>query len=327
LEEARLIRFPNAFAEDGEWLKVQLHSHTTESDGELSPDWVVDHYAHVGFDVLVITDHWTVTKLPDRSDILLIPGAELAVDPLNGPMIPEFLAIGIDELPEDPGGDRSVWYPYPPVMYKTFPSFEAGAAYVAEQGGVSFLCHPFWSGLPEADVLAASAMRGMEVFNTSAERENERGDSSYVWDRALDSGIAFTALATDDSHYPGFDVGDGWTMVKAPERTREGVLHGLREGLSYASAGPTIRDVQIDGRAYEVSCSPAAGVTLHGHWEQGWGVTADHRGRQEFVKILERDDAGLILRARATIPDDVDPLYARVVITDARGRKAYANPM
>ena len=45
------------FNRDGEWLRCQLHSHTTNSDGEATPDGLVEHYARAGFDVLAITDH------------------------------------------------------------------------------------------------------------------------------------------------------------------------------------------------------------------------------------------------------------------------------
>jgi hypothetical protein len=321
-----VLQLPNPWDRPGEWLKVQLHSHTTASDGELSPEYAAEQYAAAGFDVLVITDHWTVTPPPKRDDLLLIPGAELAVDPVSGPMIPEFLAIGIDELPEDPGGDRDRWYPYGPVMYKTFPDFGAGASFVREQGGVGFLCHPSWSGLPEAAVLAASAFRGMEVWNASGDRENDRGDSSYVWDRSLDEGIPFTGIGTDDSHYPGSDVDDGWTMVRAEERSREAIVRALGDGLSYASGGPAM-DVQRDGEAVEISCSPCSAVVLHGRYEQGWGVTADRRARQLGAKILERDHHDRITRARIVPDDEEPPDWMRVVVTDATGRKAWSNPI
>ena len=48
-------------------------------------------------DVLTISDHWTLTKIDAPEGLLLVPGAELMVDPVVGPMCPEFLAIGIDD--------------------------------------------------------------------------------------------------------------------------------------------------------------------------------------------------------------------------------------
>ena len=198
----------NPFRTDGEWLKSQFHAHSLNSDGELGPEAVARQYAHHGFDVLTISDHWKLTKVDAPDGLLLIPGAELMVDPVGGPMCPEFLAIGIDDVPEEPSGDRANWYPYENCVIKTFATFDDGAAFVESFGGASVLCHPSWSGLPQASVFAAKAMHGVEVWNASSHRENDRGDSSYVWDLALDAGISYAPFGTDDSHYPAFDIND-----------------------------------------------------------------------------------------------------------------------
>ena len=92
----------NPFRADGEWLRAQFHAHSFASDGELPPEAVARQYAHQGFDVLTISDHWTMTKVDAPEGLLLVPGAELMVDPVAGPMCPEFLAIGIDDVPETP---------------------------------------------------------------------------------------------------------------------------------------------------------------------------------------------------------------------------------
>ena len=52
-------------------------------------------------------------------------------------------------------------------------------------------------------------MHGVEVWNASAHRENDRGDSAYVWDRQLDEGAELAPFATDDTHYGATDLGDG----------------------------------------------------------------------------------------------------------------------
>ena len=65
------------FNRDGEWLRCQLHSHTTNSDGEATPDGLVEHYARAGFDVLAITDHWHITTAA-HDELVLIPSSELS---------------------------------------------------------------------------------------------------------------------------------------------------------------------------------------------------------------------------------------------------------
>ena len=269
----------NPFDVDGVWLKSAFHTHTARSDGELDPAAHVRHHEWMGFDVVAITDHWTLTHEPSTDHILVITGAELAADPYGEALADsEILAIGISDIPEDPGGDRAKWGPIDAYTYKTFPDLSAAARCIADQGGVSFIAHPYWSGMPLETLMAVEGAHGIELFNSSAQRENARGDSSYVWDLCLDRGKRFWAFGTDDCHYPGFDIGDAWTMVRAAERTEAAVLEALRQGHTYASAGPQIRDITVDGTELEVRCSPARAVVMASRYETGWAVLA---GRAE----------------------------------------------
>jgi hypothetical protein len=314
----------NPFGVDGEWLKTALHTHTARSDGDLDPTAHVRHHEWMGFDVCVIADHWTLTHEPSTAHCLVITGAELAADQ-DERRDSEILAIGISEIPEDPGGNRDRWGPIDAYYYKTFPDLSTAARCIAEQGGVSFVAHPYWSGLPLEAVLGAEGVDGIELFNASAERENGRGNSSYVWDQCLEAGKRLWGFATDDCHYPGFDIGGAWTMVRAAERTEVAVVDALRHGRTYASSGPTIDDVTTDGDTVEVRCSPTRSVVLMSRYETGWGVRADDRNRQEDAWILERDGRGLIVRARFTPPMALP--YRRLVIEDEEGHAAWTNAL
>ena len=53
----------------------------------------------------------------------------------------------------------------------------------------------------------------------------------------MSSAAARFALATDDSHHPGYDSGFAWTMVRAAERSQAAVLDALRSGRFYGSTG------------------------------------------------------------------------------------------
>ena len=316
----------NPFDVDGVWLKSAFHTHTARSDGELDPAAHVRHHEWMGFDVVAITDHWTLTHEPSTDHILVITGAELAADPYGEALADsEILAIGISDIPEDPGGDRAKWGPIDAYTYKTFPDLSAAARCIADQGGVSFIAHPYWSGMPLETLMAVEGAHGIELFNSSAQRENARGDSSYVWDLCLDRGKRFWAFGTDDCHYPGFDIGDAWTMVRAAERSEAAVLEALRQGHTYASAGPQIRDITVDGTELEVRCSPARAVVMASRYETGWSVMAGGRNRMEEARVLERDDRGLIVRARFS--PSIELPHRRVVIEDEAGRKAWSNPI
>ena len=312
------------FDSDGAWMKAALHTHTRRSDGELDPEAHVRHHEWAGFDVVAITDHWTLTHVPSSEHTLVIVGAELAADPGTGmDNDVEMLAIGISDIPEDPGGDRKNWGPVDAYHYKTFPDLSTAAENIRGQGGVPFIAHPYWSGMPHEVILETEGAVGLEVWNASSERENGRGDSSYVWDLALERGKDLWGFGTDDCHYPGFDINDGWTMVRAIERSEAAFLEALRLGHTYASNGPQILDVQLDGEALEVRSSPARMINLVSHREHGWSVRADHRGLQLESRILERDDRGMIVRARFAPPAGLP--YRRLVVEDETGRKAWSN--
>jgi len=61
---------------DLHWYRGNLHTHTTESDGDSSPADVVRWYREHGYDFLVISDHNRVTTVHDDK-LLLIPGEEV----------------------------------------------------------------------------------------------------------------------------------------------------------------------------------------------------------------------------------------------------------
>jgi hypothetical protein len=296
------------FAEDGVWLRCALHAHTTNSDGELSPDKLVRHYDWAGFDVLAITDHWVRTVEASTRRLLVIPSTEL--NAVAAGHDAHVLALGVGADPEPP----DEFEPLPRVV-----------AWINDNGGVPFLAHTYWSGLRTSDWEGCAGLVGIEVWNAGCELEIGRGDSSTHWDEALEAGYALSALATDDSHHPGFDSGFAWTMVRAAERSQAAVLDALRRGSFYGSCGPAIHGVELEGESVVVRCSPAASVTLVSSRYRGARANAGRLGYPNASTILERDSAGLITACRLEKPTLA--LYGRIEVEDASGRRAWTNPL
>lgn len=320
----------NPFEEPGEWLKCALHTHSTVSDGTVAPHHLAMAYADAGFDVLAITDHWRLTQVPSSDRLLTLPAAELGWDiarPQYRGQSAEFLVYGIDHIPEDPGGDRANWMVNAEENWeaRTFPDLTAGVQWAQTQGAVVYVAHPYWNQLDPLDIAGQEGFVGLEVFNGSAHHETGRGDSSMWWDTLLGAGRRVFGIGTDDQHYPLFELGTGWTMVRAAERSPQAVLDALRDGMAYFSHGPAIHEVVVDGPAVEVACSPARAVVLHMEEEQGVSVTAGRGGRQQG-RILATDGAGLITRARLE-PGRDDVRYRRVTVVDAEGHRAWSNPL
>jgi predicted metal-dependent phosphoesterase TrpH len=320
----------NPFVGSGEWLKCALHTHSTESDGTLSPQHLVQAYQDVGFDVVAITDHWRLTEVVDTDRVLTIPAAELGWD-LKHQRYPrqsaEFLVYGIDHIPDDPGGDRENWYVNDDEHYevRTFPDLTSGVRWADTMGAVAYVAHPYWNQISVEDLVAQDGYVGIEVFNASCETECGRGDASMWWDELLGRGRATFGIATDDQHYPLFEMATGWTMVRVAERSQTAVIDALRSGTSYFSHGPEIRHIETTDEGVVVDCSPARSVLLQGEEELGIAVSVGPGGRRQG-EVLLTDNQGLITSVRFD-PSVSSTRYRRVTVIDANGRRAWSNPI
>jgi hypothetical protein len=301
------------FTAEGVWLRCALHAHTTASDGDLPPEALVAHYERAGYDVLVVTDHWKVTSPPSTDRILVLPGVELNCV-LPGARDGHVLGLGVHadeaELRELAAG---------------YSDLAATGDWIVGHGGVAYLAHPYWTGVTPGTLELPTSVTGIEVYNAGCELEVGRGLSTVHWDELAEGGRLCPALATDDSHHPGFDSDLAWTWVRAAERAPQAVLDALRTGAFYGSTGPTIGDVRRVGDAIEVVCSPCRSVTLVSGKTLGAAVHAGRLGYLHGGAILERDAAGLVVGARLDIPPAA--LHVRVEVADAQGGKAWTNPL
>ena len=306
---ASVLGVTSPFDRDGRWLRCQLHAHTTNSDGEPTPEGLVEHYLRAECDVLAITDHWQITTF-EHADILVLPSSELSARIDGRQSEADILAYGIDELPE---------------VRDYFPTIEEAASWIVAQGGVAYLAHPYWSGLVADDYVSAPDLSGIEVFNGSSELTQGNGLSAVHWDEILHRGATCLGIATDDAHYAGQDSRLGWTMVRAEARTRAAVLEALRTGAFYSTTGPEIRDVRVDGGEVEVRCSPAQSIFLRsGPWD-GCGVSANPLAMHYRARVLERAANGGITAARFEAPEYWQ--WGRVEVVTAGGGRAWSNPI
>jgi hypothetical protein len=303
----------------GHWLRCALHAHTTASDGWLTPRIQRQYHHWGGYDVLAITDHDMHTPEPDGADdLLLIGGTELSlIAPKSGGPL-HLLGIGVTGA-VDAGASSTL--------------SEAAQA-VRAAGGLPFLAHPVWSGLRTDEVEGIEHCAGMEIFNASCDVEQGRGHNDAHADIWLSMGHRLNLIATDDTHYPGYDAFRAWTMVHAAERTRESVLDALASGRFYASSGPRILGLTFDSEMLEVHTTPAASIAALANPPHGGQVTAGRHAityRGERLRTADghtwegSSDGEFLTGARFRARPGTR--YLRVVVTDAHCRKAWSNPI
>ncbi len=295
--------------EDGYfWLKGNLHSHTTNSDGAVEPQVRVDGYVGQGYDYLCLSDHHRITRVdtvmaPD--DFVLIQGAELHPDNPFGGQGHHFVCLNLDD---DIDAERMA----PQHVIDQ----------VRAQGGQAWLAHPHWSSVNILrDTLRLDGLSGIEVFNSVCECMG-RGESSVHWDDWMEQEHKiYPMLANDDLHSDPadpnsgrFDYYRGWTKVRVKERTPEAILEALASGASYGSSGPDIHSISVERNAQGVAvatirCSEAQRI---------YGVCSTY-GAQFYDPKGTFEEATFALRKGAD--------WVRFEVVGPDGSKAWSNPI
>lgn len=293
------------FDKPGRFYRGNLHTHSTLSDGTLTPEQVCTRYQEAGYDFLALTDHFmkqyhfpVADTTPFRTaNFTTLLGAELHTGHTELGQLWHILAVG---LPLDFA---------PPADGETGPQIAARAlaagAYVAA-------AHPAWYALTEHDVISLGDIHAIEVFNGTSVDHNDHAESWHITDTLLMRGRRYTACATDDAHFNPHrsDFCLGWVQVRSEALTPEAILAALKQGWYYSSTGPEIYDVQVfPGDKVIVRCSPAQRIFLTG---AGWSAAS-----------VATDS--VLIEAELSLKGFRSP-YGRITVRDLYGRRAWSNP-
>jgi hypothetical protein len=289
----------NPFQSAESFLKGNLHTHTTNSDGQFTPQQAVDHYRDAGYGFLAITDHGRLTPIADlESDgLVVLPGMELHPGTGELGQTHHIVAIGMDEeitVPDDANLQDALDYIVPRCRFV-------------------FIAHPYWTSLTYMDLLRRTGHVGIEVFNFTCECGIGRGDSGVHWDELLARGERLLGFAVDDAHCHYPDSLGGWVMVKTADPTAEGIIEAILSGSFYSSSGPTIEDVTLSGDEVVVRCSPCQAVYVICP-AAGCGTTTHRLAR----------DGGPYTDVTLAVDPSWNPI--RIECIDERGKKAWTNP-
>jgi len=283
------------FACSGHWYKGNLHMHTTQSDGQATPEEALAYYRAQGYDFVAITDHWVATQGRQVTDgFITIRGSELNGDGYH------MVGLGMDALPPD----------------GTETSLQDAVQFVNDQGGVAFFAHPYWMGQTSDELYQIEGSVGLEVYNSVCDRAYGLGYSAVQWDEMLARGKRVGGLAVDDTHWRYDEQGRGRIMLRAESLDEASILDALRQGSYYATTGPVIQDMRVldladGGLRLQVHCSPCQRITFYCETARG------HR----FNATPERP------LTSAEYPIVKEMVYIRVECEDGNGGTAWSNPV
>jgi hypothetical protein len=295
---------PNVFAQNGRWFKGTVHTHTTNSDGCLTPDDLLTHYQQHGFDFICPGDHWAVTTPRDpQGRMLVIPGCELDTWHPQEMGNTHIMCVGVERAPvKSPAGT-------PPLDQNALHEL------ARTRSQFCFVAHPYWSLAAAGRLQRIPGLRAIEVYNHGCEVEVGMGHAEFVWDTLLNAGIQVDALAVDDAHWRKSDPPErypgGYLMVKAPALTRQDIVAALIAGNYYSTMGPVFASVEFNGDHVTVHTSAVQHILFRCDGSNGRVVHAPAGGTLS--------SASFDLNAEKWH-------FLRIEITDEHGRKAWTNP-
>ena len=264
--------------------KVNLHMHTTLSDGKVSPVEAVRTYRDAGYDAVALTDHWFFGAGSEVDDMTILPGAEYNV-PGNDAIEGVYHIVGI-------GMTRQ------PSVTKHM-GVQTIIDRIHEAHGLAILAHTAWSLNTPEMIMKLRGVDATEIYNTvSGVHHSRRADSSLIVDMLGCQGRIYPLIAADDTHYyDGTDECASWVMVEAEDNTRAALMRGLRRGAYYATQGPEVHLV-CDGDGYTVKCSPVSEIVFLSNitWSprvfEGENLTEAHyvpREGERFLRVQVKD--------------------------------------
>lgn len=267
--------------------KVNLHTHTSLSDGHCTPAEVIRIYREKGYDAIALTDHWVYGEGAEENGFTVLSGAEYNLglaDAHKG--VYHIVAVGTSR---------------PPSVAKSMSPQEIIDA-IHRAGGLAILAHPAWSlNTPEA-IRPLRDPDGIEIYNSvSGVHMSRRADSSLIVDMLATEGYFAPLHAADDTHYyDGTDECISWIMVEAEDNAPSSLIPAIREGRFYATQGPEVH-LMREGNEMVVRCSPCSEIVFRSNlvWSQCVFTGKELRearyrirGDESFIRAEVRDADG-----------------------------------
>ncbi len=290
-------------------LKINLHTHTTLSDGQKTPAECAAAYRAAGYDAIAITDHWIFTPAGEIDGLTILSGCEYDISGVaRGSTVTEIYHIVALGCTEDPGLTRESMAQAPDgpdVRERARAIIDA----IHRAGGIAVLAHPAWSLNTPEQMLAVAGYDATEIYNSVSDwGMSDRPYAGLLIDETATAGLSVPLLATDDTHYYDGDQCRGFIMADADTVEKHGFVEAIRREAFYASNAPEIHLERISETEVRLTCTPAVKIAFlsNGVWTAGRMV----RGEQ---------------LCEATYTVKPHETFLRAEVTDRDGRVAYSN--
>ncbi len=328
------------FSENDRFYKANLHTHTTVSDGSMTPTELKERYMKAGYSVIAYTDHDMIVPQNELSceNFLAITSMETyynsnlyEVKPYSVVKTYHLNFLGLDRnnvvcpafSKRYVEREHTLEYMTPEMErydYDREYSQECINKIIKEANEAGFLVtlnHPYWSMQNYTDYCDLEGLWGVEVYNHFSHVFGlDSNDQAFV--DLINQGKEVFPICGDDCHNDVTSLGC-CTMIKADNLEYDTVMGALKRGDFYSSYGPEIKELILDGDKLSFKCSEARRVILNTECRfsaviggNGEPVTEGTFNLAPYFEVLNETKDINFRRP-----------YIRIIVEDAQGRRAY----
>ncbi|MEW9050221.1 MAG: CehA/McbA family metallohydrolase [Neobacillus sp.] len=249
--ELSLFSNDKIYNSESRWYKGDFHTHTTESDGKMTPAAGMSQAKTMELDFFVATDHNIIPTKWISEQVMVIPGIEITSSKGH------FNALGLTK-----------WVNWRPTTRDGGMETEVGMnrviREVKEVGAVVSINHPMlkpweWqfheTKLAEIDVI--------EIWNDPTYKDNPIATEQalHLWNVLWNDGHRIFGIGGSDSHLLPTEsyqeggapsvIGDPATYIYCEGLSANSLLKGVLKGHAYVSRGPEYAiKITANGKSY-----------------------------------------------------------------------------
>lgn len=294
----------------GRFYKANLHTHTTVSDGKLTPAEAKEWFKSHGYSVVAYTDHEVIVPHPELCDdeFVALTSYEIAINKsLWTPFTKTYHLNLYFRNPETTVSATfnkgSVWgnakeHVTDEMIAASTEKREYTKEFVqwivdtaTKENALVSYNHPVWSLQSKDDYSGIKGFFGVEWSNTGCVLAGYPDDMQPIHDLLSEGETMCYPLAVDDCHSL-CDYGGGWVQIKAPALTHEDIYDALKKGDFYSSTGPEIHELYVEGNEVVIKTSGASQISFVTEARHGQHVGIKHapavtEARFKLDKLLE----------------------------------------
>lgn len=317
------------FSGEGNWYKGNLHCHSTNSDGKLSPKEVVKLFRENGYSFLCFSEHDIYTDYRNEfnsEDFIILPGLEASANLLDETGKFRLKVHHIHGILGTDKMQQEAKHKFEHLQRRTVKKYYGkwDGAKVAQElademkdsGMITTYNHPIWSRVSFEEFSNIDGLWALEIFNYNTVNESNTGYDETYWDKILRNNKKLLAFASDDNHNEGLfdDACGGFIVVKSEKLEHNAIINNMLKGNYYSSSGPIIEDWGIKNGVAYIKCEKVYRIDfIVGNYVND-GVSIISNTLNNELSYGEYK-----LKGHET--------YVRVKCSDIYGKTAWSNPI